>query len=140
VIGNRAFQEFIHELEKEENFRLDRRTLEEPPEIQSIYVVENKKEHDFAIPQLSPLLFRNSLKIEELDLEKIPVRAIPLGDEKLDETKKYIMRDALTQKYEGSAKFKIPFPNQSESVIAFYAKMILREARLPMSFANLTPV
>lgn len=140
VIGNRAFQEFIYELERQESLRLERRDLEEPPEIQSIYVVESKKEFDFSIPQLSPLLFRNAVKIEELTLDKIENKTVPLGDEKLDETKKYIMRDALTQKYEGSEKFKIPFPNQPESVISFYAKMILREARLPMRFADLAPI
>jgi len=140
VIGNRYFQEFVEELEKEEQMRFERTTLDKPPDIQSIYVVESKKEYDFAIPQLTPLLFRNTVKVGDLTLDKIPKRTIPLGEEEIDEKRKYIMRDALTKRYEGSQIFKIPFPNQWESVVSFYAKMILKDSRLPARFADLTPI
>jgi type III restriction enzyme len=91
VIGNKAFIEFVNQLEKEEDMELA--TFEVGKDklvITTIHPDEEKIQHDIAIPVLSPILTRKKTLAEEiagLDVSALVAPRLPRkkGDEASEE-------------------------------------------------------
>jgi type III restriction enzyme len=144
VIGNDAFLKFIDQLERDEEIALQEFDLKKDKLfIVTIQPEEMKGEHDFTIPQLSPILARKKTLAEEiagLDVTKFQTPTFPVAE-----------GDAAAQKftYEGydiislqklvERDYTIPEPQTAEEVISYYAKRIANDVKLPSQFAALAP-
>ena len=145
IIGNAAFINFVEELEKEEEYEFETwRVGKERLQITVIQPEPEKAEYDVALPALSPILARSTSlqeEIEALDIasiyngEPLPITA----SEDLERTFHYEGKDLLTSESLFERIYTIPTPQTSQEVVAYYANVIAKEARLPSQFAALAP-
>ncbi len=144
VIGNKAFLEFVTQLEQDEDIALDEFDLEKDKVvIVTIAPDPAKMDKDLTIPELSPILARKKTLAEEIGALEIAAMACPTLPKK--------ERDAAAQSfhYEGydiisleklvEADYTIPQAQTAQEVISYYAKRIAQEVKLPSQFAALAP-
>lgn len=143
VIGNKKFIEFVEQLEKDEEFKLDEFEVGKDKVVILTIVPDPKKlEMDISLPELSPILVRKkSLELEIAELV-IPAPPKPLPLKETD-------REALDFHYEGfdlvemkkivERDYKIPAPQTAEEVIGYYARRIAQDVKLPSQFAVIAP-
>jgi type III restriction enzyme len=144
VIGNKAFIEFVEQLEKDEDFELGTVDLDnEPVVIQTIHPDPEKPDKDIVIPVLSPLLARKKTLAEEIasiDVSKIKAPTLP--KKQGDATSKafhYDGYDILTLEKLVERDYTIPEVQTPQEVISYYAKRIAADLKLPSQFASLVP-
>jgi len=145
IIGNQAFLEFVEDLEKLEELKLD--TFQVGADKLRIIViepVEEKKQFDIGVPDITPLLGRKHSLAEEIqaiDVMKFNINKLPLKGKELDETKTFIYegRDILTDEVLLEREYKIPPARTAEEVIGYYARRIAQNVKLPSHFAMLVP-
>lgn len=144
VIGNKAFIEFVEQLERDEDLELDTVDLDKDPVvIETIQIDPDKLDKDITLPVLSPMLTRKTTLAEEItaiDVSRIKIPTLP---------KKQGDAAALTFKYEGydiitleklvEREYEIPEVQTSQEVISYYAKRIAADVKLPSQFAALVP-
>ncbi len=145
IIGNAAFINFVEQLEEEEDLQLDTWQVgKDKLQITIIKPEPDKAEYDIALPTLSPILARtNSLQeeIEALDVaslytgEPLPVTT----SDDAERTFLYEGKDLLTSETLFERIYTIPTPQTSQEVVAYYANIIAKEAKLPSQFAALAP-
>lgn len=143
IIGNRAFLEFVEELENLEDcpfatFEIGKDKLK----IQIIQPEETKLQYDIAIPEISPLLERKksiSEEISSLDVSSFETQVLPLESKEISELKKFIYegRDILTDEQILKREYSLPEVQSAEEVIAYYASRIAQNLKLPSHFAVL---
>ncbi len=144
IIGNKAFMNFVEELERDEDqvfetFELGKDKLH----IQTIAPQPDKAAYDIAIPTLSPLLRRKrSLadEIEALDVMALNTPPLPLkpGDA-AETTFKYQGFDLISLEKLFDKTYTIPEPQTAEELIGYYARRIAEALKLPAQFAALAP-
>lgn len=144
VIGNKAFIDFVEQLEREEELELE--TFEVGKDklvIQTIAPDAEKIEKDIGLPKLTPVLARKKTLAEEIAALDVLSFACPLlpkkeGDEA--ETRfQYEGYDFITLEREVQRDYSIPTPKTSAAVIGYYARRIAMEVKLPSQFAALVP-
>ena len=144
VIGNKAFIEFVEQLEKEEDLELGTVDLDnEPVVIENIHADPEKLDKDIVIPFLSPALARKKTLAEEIaaiDVSKIKVPTLPRkqGDT-VSKAFRYEGIDILTLEKMVERDYSIPEVQTSQEVISYYAKRIAADVKLPSQFAALAP-
>ncbi len=144
VIGNRKFIEFVEQLEREEDLQLDEFEIgKDKVSIVTIEPVEEKKDKDIRMPQLSPILERKKSLAEEiasLDVMSFSCPVLPRkeGDQAAREFR-YEAHDLVTLKKLIERDYTIPAPQTAEEVIGYYARRIAQEVKLPSQFAALAP-
>jgi type III restriction enzyme len=144
VIGNKAFIEFVSQLEKEENIELETFDIgKDKLVITTIRPEEAKLGHDIAIPVLSPILTRKKSLAEEiagLDVQAMQCPALPRkkGDQ-AEENFRYEGYDIITLEKIVERDYRIPEVQTSQEVISYYAKRIAQDVKLPSQFAALAP-
>jgi type III restriction enzyme len=144
IIGNRAFLEFVEQLEKDEDLELD--TFEVGKEKLVIVTIQpdpEKLDRDISLPSLSPILARKKSLAEEiaaLDVQGFdhPVLPRKQGDAAA-QAFRYEGYDILTLEKLVERDYTIPEPQTPEEVISYYAKRIAQEVKLPSQFAALVP-
>jgi type III restriction enzyme len=144
VIGNKAFINFVEDLEKDEGLKFDTFQLgKEKLEIVTIMVDSEKADKDINIPVLSPILVRKKSLSEEISSLNVHLLVCPrLPKKETDkeaETFRYEGFDFLTLKKEVERMYKLPQAQTSQEVISYYAKEIAKEVKLPSQFAYLVP-
>ena len=144
VIGNKAFINFVEELEKEEGMKFGTFELgKEKLEIVTIAPEPRKADKDIEIPVLSPILVRKksiSEEISSLDIHKLVCPVLPRKEKGRDvQTFRYDGYDFLTLQKLVERKYKIPEPQTPQEVISYYAKEIAQDLKLPSQFAFLVP-
>jgi len=145
IIGNKAFMEFVEDLEKLEDLKFDTFQIgKDKLTIITIQPVEEKKKSDIAIPDISPSLSRKKSLAEEiggLDVMKFNVNKLPLKGKGVDEIKTFIYegRDILTDEKLLEREYTIPPAQTAEEVIGYYARRIAQDIKLPSQFATLAP-
>ncbi len=145
VIGNKAFLEFVEDLEKIEGLTLD--TFEvgkDKLKIITIQPVEAKKDADIGIPDLTPSLVRKKSLAEEIasfDVMKLKTNPLPLKSDKDEKVKTFIYegRDILTDEVLLEREYSIPPAQTAQEVIGYYARKISSDVKLPSQFAALVP-
>ncbi len=145
IIGNAAFINFVEQLEEEEDLQLDTWQVgKDKLQITIIKPEPDKAEYDVALPTLSPILARTSSlheAIEALDIaslytgEPLPITA----SEEAERTFLYAGKDLLTSETLFERIYTIRSPQTSQEVVAYYANIIAKEARMPGQFAVLAP-
>jgi len=144
VIGNKAFINFVEDLEKDEGTKFDTFELgKEKLQIVTIMVDPAKADKDIEIPVLSPILVRKkslSEEIESLDVHTLKCPKLPKKETGADiETFRYEGFDFLTLQKMIDRRYQIPQAQTAQEVISYYAKEIAHDVKLPSQFAYLVP-
>jgi type III restriction enzyme len=145
IIGNKAFMQFIEDLEKLEDIKFDTYQIgKDKLTILTIRADENKQDFDIAIPDISSLIGRKKSLAEEitnLDVMAFNIKPIPFRAKDLEALKTFIYegRDILTNEVLIERKYNIPPAQTPEEVIGYYARLIAQNIKLPSQFAVLSP-
>jgi type III restriction enzyme len=145
IIGNKAFLDFVEDLERLEEVELGKFEVgKDKLTILTIQpVLPEKAAYDIAIPQLSPVLQRKKSLAEEI--EGIDVRQFlcpPLPKRPGDEAERqfrYEGYDFITLEREFEREYTLPNPQTAGEVIGYYARMIAKDLKLPSQFHILAP-
>lgn len=144
IIGNKKFLDFVDELEKLEELKLDTFELgKDKLRIITILPLEDRKEFDIGLPVLTPSLVRKKSLAEEiagLDVMAFQSIVLPKGeDDPRAKTFTYEGYDIITLKKEFEREYTIPEPQTAQEVIGYYARRIAEAVKLPAQFAALAP-
>ncbi len=144
IIGNQKFLDFVDDLEKLEDLKLD--TFEVGKDkvgIVTILPLENRKEYDIGLPVLSPTLVRKKTLADEiagLDVMSFQTILLPLtADDPRNKTFRYEGYDIITLQKEVERDYTIPEPQTAQEVIGYYSRRIAEAVKLPSQFAALAP-
>mgnify|MGYP005840744509 CR=1 FL=1 len=144
IIGTEKFMEFVEELEKLEDAKLDEFEVgKEPFKIIDILPLEEKREFDIPVPVLTPRLERKKSLADEiaaLDAREFCSPVVPMKEADLKpEDFKYEGVDALTRETLFQRDYQIPEVQTFEEVFAYYAESIMKDVKLPSQFNLLAP-
>lgn len=144
IIGNKAFLDFVDDLEKLEDLKLD--TFEvgkDKLRIVTILPLPERKEFDIGLPTLTPTLVRKKSLAEEIaGLEVMAFRTVVLPMSKSDprtKTFQYDGYDIITLEKMIERQYEITDPQTAQEVIGYYARRIAESVKLPAQFAALAP-
>ena len=144
VIGNKAFIEFVEDLEREEEiafgtFDVGRDKLI----INTIQPDPAKLDKDITLPVLSPILVRKKTLADEIASLDVMTFDCPYFPRKSDDTAaqtfQYEGRDLLTLQKIIERTYTLPEVQTSQEVVSYYAKRIAQDVKLPGQFAALVP-
>ena len=144
VIGNRAFIEFVEQLEVEEEIELETFQVgKDKLVITTIQPEPDKMDKDITIPVLSPILTRKKTLAEEiagLDVAAMDCPVLPRKEtDRVAETFRYEGYDIVTLQKIVEREYTIPEVQTAQEVISYYAKRIAQDVKLPSQFAALAP-
>lgn len=144
IIGNNAFLEFVDDLEKLEELKLDTFELgKDKLRIVTIMPLEDRKEFDIGLPVLTPSLVRKKSLAEEIaGLNVLGLQSIVLPmseDDPVAKTFRYEGYDIITLEKLVERDYPVPEAQTAQEVIGFYARRIAEALRLPSQFAALAP-
>ncbi|HZP83068.1 MAG TPA: DEAD/DEAH box helicase family protein [Chthonomonadaceae bacterium] len=144
IIGNRAFLEFVDALEREEDIQLEKFEIgKDKLVIVTIQPDETKQDKDISIPVLSPVLARKKTLAEEiaaLDVSALSCPTLPMKEnDAAAQNFRYEGYDLITLEKIVEREYRIPEPQTAQEVIAYYAKRIAQDVKLPSQFAALAP-
>ncbi len=144
IIGNRAFLDFVDDLEKLEELKLGTFEIgKDKLRIVTILPLGDRKEFDIGLAVLTPSLVRKKSLAEEIaGLEVMSFQSIVLPMSEEDPRSKtftYEGYDIITLKKEFEREYTIPEPQTAQEVIGYYARRIAEAVKLPAQFAVLAP-
>ena len=144
IIGNKKFLDFVDDLEKLEELKLDTFELgKDKLRIITILPLEDRKEFDIGLPVLTPFLVRKKSLAEEiaaLAVTSFQSIVLPMSeDDPRSKTFTYEGYDIITLKKEFEREYTIPEPQTAQEVIGYYARRIAEAVKLPAQFAALAP-
>ncbi|MBI4929441.1 MAG: DEAD/DEAH box helicase family protein [Bacteroidetes bacterium] len=145
IIGNKAFMDFVSELERLENIKFETYDIgKDKLKIITIEADEKKIKMDIGIPDISPLLERKKSLADEigkLDVTKFNIPKLPLRGKDIEDLKTFIYegKDILTDEKLFERTYTIPPVQTPEEVIGYYARRIAKDIKLPSQFASLVP-
>jgi type III restriction enzyme len=144
IIGNGAFLDFVEDLEKLEEVKIETFKLgEDKLEILVIQPRQEKLKYDLAFPVLSPSLARKRSLAEEiaaLSVQTLEHPPLPLKRSSAEaHTFEYEGRDILTLETLVDREYLIPDPQTAQEVIGFYARQIAQAVKLPSQFSVIAP-
>lgn len=144
VIGNKAFIEFVEDLEREEEIAFG--TFEIGKDKLSIVTImpdSEKLDKDITLPELSPILARKKTLAEEIAALNVMAFSSPTLPRKAGDsaaqTFQYEGYDLLTLEKLIEREYILPEVQTSQEVISYYAKRIAQDVKLPAQFAALVP-
>lgn len=144
IIGNRAFLDFVDDLEKLEEMKLD--TFEvgkDKLQIVTIMPFEDRKGFDIGLPSLSPSLVRKRSLAEEIaTLDVMSLKSVVLPTSKGDSVSKtfrYEGYDIITLEKMVEREYQLTEPQTAQEVIGYYARRIAEAVKLPTQFAAIAP-
>jgi type III restriction enzyme len=143
VIGNKTFIEFVEQLEREEDIKLETFKVGDKVHIVTIAPDPKKSEKDIPIPVLSPILTRKKSlaeEIAELDVAAFTCPVLPRKqDDAIAKKFRYEGYDIITLQKLIEREYSIPEPQTAEEVIGYYARRIAQDVKLPAQFSALAP-
>ena len=144
IIGNNAFLEFVEDLEKLEEVKIDSfETGKDKLQILVIQPVEAKLNYDIAFPVLSPALVRKKSLAQEialLEVNSFVHQALPIKESNSKGSAfTYEGRDIITLETLVEREYVVPDPQTSGEVIGFYARQIAQAVKLPSQFSVIAP-
>src|SRR5579884_311564 len=144
IIGNKRFLDFVDDLEKIEDLKLETFELgKDKPVIVAIIPLDSKKEFDIGLPVLSPVLVRKKSLTEEIaDLNVMSFQTIllPLGaDDPRAKSFRYEGYEIITLQKIVERDYTIPEPQTAQEVIGYYSRRIAEKVKLPSQFSAIAP-
>jgi len=144
IIGNKKFLDFVDDLEKLEDLKLD--TFEvgkDKLKIVTILPLEDRKKYDIGLPVLSPTLVRKKSLAEEiagLNVMAFQTILLPVSsDDPNIRTFRYEGYDIVSLEKLVERDYAISEPQTAQEVIGYYARRIAEAVKLPSQFAALAP-
>lgn len=144
VIGNKAFIEFVEQLEKDEGMELDTfNVAKDKLQIVTVFPDPEKLAMDITLPILSPILVRKKSLGEEIaaiDVTKLQAPVLPIkpGDQAAQQFH-YEGYDMVTLQKIIERDYEIPEPQTAQEVMSYYARRIAQDLKLPSQFAAIVP-
>jgi type III restriction enzyme len=144
VIGNPKFMEFIEQLERDEDLKLEEfKVGKDKLVIVTIQADPSKADKDIDLPSLSPILMRKKTladEIAELDVMKFDCPPLP-KKQGTEAAKKFRYEgyDIITMEKLLEREWEIPTAQTPQEVISFYSKRIAQDVKLPSQFAIIVP-
>ncbi len=144
IIGNQAFLNFVEDLEKLEDLKLDTFELgKEKLQIVTVMPLEERKEFDIGLPLLSPTLVRKKSlaeEIAELNVMAFSTIVLPFTEkDRAANTFRYEGYDLITLEKLIEREYQVPEPQTAQEIIGYYARRIAEAVKLPSQFAVLAP-
>lgn len=144
IIGNRAFLDFVDELEKLEELKLDTFEIgKDKLHIATIMPLEDRKEFDIGLPTLSPTLIRKKSLAEEiaaLDVMRFKTIVLPMSkDDPVSKTFRYEGYDIITLEKMIEREYQLTEPQTAQEIIGYYSRRIAEAVKLPAQFAAIAP-
>jgi type III restriction enzyme len=144
IIGNGAFLEFVDDLEKLEEIKLETFELgKDRLKIHTIMPLAERGELDVGLPVLTPALVRKRSLAEEiagLDVMGFSTILLPLTrEDAARRTFRYEGYDIITLERLVEREYQVPEPQTAQEVIGYYARRIGEQVKLPAQFAALAP-
>jgi len=144
VIGNKAFIEFVEDLEREEEIAFGTFDVgKDKLVINTIMPDPEKLDKDILLPTLSPVLARKKTlaeEIESLDVLSFDAPILPYkSSDEAAKTFQYEGYDLLTLQKMIERTYTLPEISTSQEAVSYYAKRIAQEVKLPSQFAALVP-
>ncbi len=144
VIGNKAFIEFVEDLEREEEIAFGTFNVgKDKLVINTIMPDLEKLDKDILLPTLSPVLARKKTlaeEIESLDVMSFDTTTLPFkSTDEAAKTFQYEGYDLLTLQKMVERTYALPEISTSQEAVSYYAKRIAQEVKLPSQFAALVP-
>ena len=145
IIGNRAFIEFVEDLETLEGLKFDTFQLgKEKLNILTVQPMAERQAFDLSVPQLSPLIGRKKSlgdEIAALDVMAFQMPPLPMKSQEIDALKTFIYegRDLLTKETLVNREYHNPPAQTPEEIIGYYARRIAQNIKLPSQFAAICP-
>ena len=144
IIGNRAFLDFVDELEKLEDLKLDTFEIgKDKLRIVTITPLEGRKEFDIGLPTLTPALVRKKSLAEEiaaLDVMSFKTVVLPMSkDDPISKTFRYEGYDIITLEKMVEREYQLAEPQTAQEVIGYYSRRIAEVVKLPAQFAAVAP-
>jgi type III restriction enzyme len=144
VIGNKAFIEFVEQLEREEEIAFETFEIgKDKLQIVTIAPDPAKLDKDIALPVLSPILARKKTLAEEIAALDVGAMTSPRLPRKAGdiaaETFHYEGYDLVTLQKLIERDYTMPEVQTSQEVISYYSKRIAQDVKLPAQFAALAP-
>lgn len=146
IIGNKAFMEFVADLEKLEDLKFD--TFQIGKDKLKIITVQpvlpEKAGKDISIPEISPLLGRKKSLADEIaaiDVMAFKTNVLPFKGADIEAAKSFLYegRDILTDEKLLEREYAIPPAQTPEEVIGYYARRIAQNIKLPSQFHAIAP-
>jgi len=144
IIGNRAFLEFVDDLEQLEEIKLE--TFEVGKDRLQILTIQpeaSKAAFDIGLPELTPMLQRRQQiggLIAALDVTRFRCPVISKKQEdNAEKTFHYEGVDILTLERLLERQYTIPEPRTPEEIIGYYARLIASDLKLTAQFSVLAP-
>jgi type III restriction enzyme len=144
IIGNRAFLDFVDDLEKLEGLKLDTFEIgKDKLRIVTILPLEGRKEYDIGLPTLTPSLVRKkSLADDIAALDVLGLKSVVLpmsGSDPVSKTFRYEGYDIITLEKMVDREYQLSEPQTAQEVIGYYARRIAEAVKLPAQFAAIAP-
>lgn len=144
VIGNKAFLDFVAELEKEEDLDLGTFELGKDKLVfRAVHPDPEKMAFDIRVPQLSPLLQRKRSLADEIAALDVMALSSPIVPRKPDDAAarrfQYDGVDLLSLEKLIEREYEIPETQNASEVVGYYARRIAQDVKLPSQFAALVP-
>lgn len=144
IIGNRAFLDFVDELEKLEELKLDTFEIgKDKLHIATIMPLEDRKEFDIGLPTLTPVLVRKKSLAEEiaaLDVMSFRTIVLPMSkDDRVSKSFRYEGFDIITLEKMVEREYQLTEPQTAQEVIGYYSRRIAEAVKLPAQFATIAP-
>ncbi|MBK6932909.1 MAG: DEAD/DEAH box helicase family protein [Saprospirales bacterium] len=146
IIGNKAFMEFVEDLEKLEDLKFD--TFQIGKDKLTIITVQpvlpEKEAKDIGIPDITPLLGRKLSLADEIagiDVMAMKTNVLPFKGKEIEAAKSFLYegRDILTDEKLLEREYSIPPAQTPEEVIGYYARRIAQNIKLPSQFHAIAP-
>jgi type III restriction enzyme len=144
IIGNRAFLDFVDDLEKLEELKLDTFEIgKDKLRIVTILPLEDRKQYDIGLPTLTPSLVRKKSLADEiaaLDVSGLKSVVLPMrGNDPVSKTFRYEGYDIITLEKMVDREYQLSEPQTAQEVIGYYARRIAEAVKLPAQFAAIAP-
>ena len=129
IIGNRAFLDFVDELEKLEELKLDTFEIgKDKLRIVTVMPLEDRKKFDIGMPSLTPILVRKKSLADEiaaLDVLGWKTIVLPMGEsDPVSKTFRYEGYDIITLEKMVDREYQLAEPQTAQEVIGYYARRI----------------
>ncbi|MFN0175504.1 MAG: DEAD/DEAH box helicase family protein [Saprospiraceae bacterium] len=146
IIGNKAFLDFVEDLEKLEDLKFETFQIgKDKLKIITVHpVLPEKADKDIGIPEISPLLGRKKSLADEIaaiDVRAFKTAVLPFKGKEIEDAKSFIYegRDILTDEKLLEREYAIPPAQTPEEVIGYYARRIAQNIKLPSQFHAVAP-
>lgn len=138
VIGPPGLTDILEELETEEGIKFADFDTDEPLDLPTILVDEDKLDKDIEIPILSQRIIIREFNLDIGAIDSLPSLNIVLENKIID--MEYVAVDMLRGMEIIHRRWDLPVPKDPKAVISYYTGRILKQLKITGAFASFYPL